>query len=71
VYWYNPKKRKIEDIPAPLLDTQALGMLSDHPNSKEFIEEYRRTRTTNDIVEALIITGEVFHWEHLRERPSE
>jgi len=71
VYWYNPKTRKVEDVPDPLLDTQAIELLSGHPNSNEFIEEYRRKRMTSDTVEALIIMGELFYWEHQRERLSE
>jgi len=46
-------------------------MLSGHPNSDEFIEEYRRKRMTGGIVEALISTGEFFCWEDLREQSPE
>ncbi len=45
-------------------------MLSGHPDSDRFIEEYRRIRGTHpDIVEALTLTGETFYWEHLEGQP--
>ena len=63
MYWFNPKIRKYEDVPAPLNDPQAIEMLSGHPNSDEFIEEYRRWRETAGIAAALIYTGETFQME--------
>jgi hypothetical protein len=71
MHWYNPTKRVEEDIPAPTSEAEAIGLLSWHPNSNEFIEEYRRQRVSRDIVEALISTGEFFYQEHRRERLSE
>jgi hypothetical protein len=40
MYWYNPTKRIMESVPAPLVDAQAIEMLSGHPDSDEFIEIY-------------------------------
>jgi hypothetical protein len=71
MHWYNPTKRVEEDVPAPVSEAQAIGMLSWHPNSDEFIEEYRRKRMSSGIVEALIFTGETFYQEHRRERLPE
>jgi hypothetical protein len=40
-------------------------MLSGHPDSDEFIEEYRRSRRkTHGIEKAMIITGELFYRQH-------
>lgn len=70
MHWYNPTTRTEEDVPAPMSDAQAIEMLSGHPNSDRFVEEYRRLRATQpDIVEALILTGETFYWEHRRGQP--
>jgi hypothetical protein len=69
--WYNPMCRVEEEVPAPMSEAQALELLSEHPNSGEFIEEYRRKRTSRDIVEALIHTGECFYWENQREQSPE
>jgi hypothetical protein len=44
VYWYNPKTREMEDISTPTSDTEAIEMLDGHPNSVEFIAEYRGLR---------------------------
>jgi hypothetical protein len=71
MHWYNPTIMVEEDIPAPMSEEEAIGLLSWHPNSDEFIEEYRRQRTSSDMVEALISTGEMFYQEHRRERLSE
>lgn len=71
IRWYNPKTRREEEVPAPMADAQAIEMLSGHPNSAEFIEEYRRKRMNGGIVEALISTGEFFCWEDLRKQSPE
>jgi hypothetical protein len=69
--WYNPKTRAEEEVPAPMSEAQAIEMLSGHPHSDRFIEEYRRIRGTHpDIVEALTLTGETFYWEHLEGQPT-
>ena len=68
--WYNPLRRAEEEVPAPMSDTQAIELLSGHPDSDEFIEEYRRWRATeSDVVRALILTGGAFYMEHRRGQP--
>jgi hypothetical protein len=65
MYWYNPTTRQDEDVPTPPNDARAIEMLSGHPDSEEFIEEYRRRRKTHGIEKAMIITGEAFFRNHL------
>jgi hypothetical protein len=68
--WYNPVRRVEEDVPVPMSEAQAIEMLSGHPGSDEFIEEYRRWRATEtDIVRALVLTGGAFYIEHQRGQP--
>ncbi len=68
--WYNPLRRVKEEVPAPMVDAQAIEMLSGHPDSDEFIEEYRRWRATeSDVVGALVLTGEAFYMEHQKRQP--
>jgi hypothetical protein len=63
--WYNPTRRVMEYVPAPLDDAQAIKRLSGHPGSARFINEYKRIRATHpDIAEALILTGARFYQEH-------
>ena len=51
-------------------DAQAIELLRGHPDSDEFIEEYRRWRATQpDVVRALILTGRAFYVEHQRGQP--
>ena len=70
MHWYNPKSRAQEDIPAPMSEAQAIEMLSGHPKSDRFIEEYRRLRAMHpNIVVALTLTGEMFYWEHKKGQP--
>ena len=64
MYWYNPTTRADEDIPTPPNDARAIEMLSGHPDSDEFIEEYRSRRKTHGIEKVMIITGEVFYRKH-------
>ena len=67
---YNPVRRVEEEVPAPMSDAQAIELLSGHPDSDEFIEEYRRWRATQpDVVRALILTGRAFYVEHQRGQP--
>ena len=68
MHWYNPTRCVYEEVPAPMSEAQAIEMLSGHPKSGEFIEEYQRKRMSSDIVEALIHTGEFFLWERQREQ---
>jgi hypothetical protein len=58
MHWYNPTTGKMENADWPETDAKAIDMLSRHSNSDEFIEEYRRWRSTHGIVEALIFTGQ-------------
>jgi hypothetical protein len=68
--WYNPTRRAQEEVPAPMSEAQAIGMLSGDPDSDEFIEEYRRWRATeSDVVGALVLTGEAFYMEHRKGQP--
>ena len=68
--WYNPVRRVVEEVPAPMSDAQAIELLSGHPDSDEFIEEYRRWRgTQSDVVRALILTGGAFYIAHRRGQP--
>jgi hypothetical protein len=70
MHWYNPLKMEEEDVPIPMSDAQAIEMLSGHPDSDRFIEEYRRlSATQQDRLEALSFTGETFYWEHRRAQP--
>ena len=65
--WYNPLRRAEEEVPAPMSDAQAIELLSGHPDSDEFVEEYRRWRATQtDVLRALILTGGAFYMEHQR-----
>jgi hypothetical protein len=52
-------------------EAQAIEMLSGHPRSDQFIEEYRRVRAKHkDTVKALIFTGETFYYdEHQKGQP--
>jgi len=65
MYCYNPTTRHDEDVPILLNDARAIEMLTGHPDSEEFIEEYRRRRKTHGIEKAMIITGEAFFRNHL------
>ena len=68
--WYNPTRRVEEEVPAPMSDPQAIELLSGHPDSDEFIEEYRRWRATeSDVVGALVLTGEAFYMVHRSGQP--
>jgi len=68
--WYNPVRRVEEEVSAPISDAKAIELLSGHPDSDEFIEEYRRWRATHsDVVRALILTGGAFYVEHQRGQP--
>jgi hypothetical protein len=68
--WYNPKTRAQEEVPASISEAQAIEMLSGHPKSDRFIEEYRRLRAMHpDIVVALTLTGDTFYWEHGKRQP--
>ena len=71
IRWYNPLRRVVEQVPAPVSDAQAIELLSGHLGSDEFIEEYRRWRATqSDVVRALILTGGAFYIEHQRSQST-
>jgi hypothetical protein len=62
MHWYNPVTKEEEDLPTPMLDAQAIEMLSGHPDSYRFIEEYRRLSARHpDIIDALTLTEETFY----------
>jgi hypothetical protein len=68
--WYNPVCRVEEELPTSISEAQAIELLRGHPDSDEFIEEYRRWHATQpDVVQALILTGEAFYMEHRRGQP--
>ena len=70
IRWYNPVRRVYEAVAAPMSDAQSIELLSGHPDSDEFIEEYRRWRATQtDVVRALILTGGAFYIQHRRRQP--
>ncbi len=72
MHWYNPTTKEEEEVPAPMSDAQAIEMLSGHPDSDRFIEEYRRRSATHpDTIDALTLTGETFYQEHRRGQPPE
>jgi hypothetical protein len=64
MYWYNLTTRHDEDVPTPPNDARAIEMLTGHPDSEEFIEEYSRRRKTHGIEKAMIIMGEAFFRNH-------
>ena len=70
MHWYNPLTMEEEDVPVPMSDAQAIEMLSGHPDSDRFIEEYRRLSAAHpDHMEALVFTGDTFYLEHRRGQP--
>jgi hypothetical protein len=70
MYWYNPKTREMEDISTPTSDTEAIEIIDGHPNSVEFIAEYRGLRTMHrSIAESLKCTGDTFRMVHREEHP--
>jgi len=69
MFWYNPTTRTMERVPAPIVESQAIELLSGHPDSDKYIEEYRSWRQTLGIAEALQLTGETFRALHRGEEP--
>ena len=70
MHWYNPTTREEEEVPAPMSGAQAIEMLSGHPDSDRFIEEYRRQSATHhNHVEELTLTGDTFYLEYRRGQP--
>ena len=67
VCWYNRTRRVEEKAPAAMSEAQAIEMFSVHQDSDRFIEEYRRMGAHRpDLVQVLILKGEVFYMEHQR-----
>src|SRR3954449_10313270 len=54
------KIRREEEVPTSISEAQAIEMLSGHPNSDMFVEEYGRRCTTGGIVEACDLHRRVF-----------
>jgi hypothetical protein len=70
MYWYNPKSRSAEDVPAPSTDEEALAMLSGDPNSGALVEHYVMLREEGMGVEqAIIFVGQHCRMWHLRYQP--
>ena len=71
MYWYNPRTRCSESIPAPARDEEALALLDDDLNTMAFSAEYERLRETGMGVEqALIFTGHKFRLKQLEFRAA-
>ena len=69
--WYNPVRRVEEELPTSISEAQAIELLRGHPDSDEFVEEYRRWRARQtDVVRALILTGGAYYIEDRRGQPS-
>ena len=61
MYWYNPKTRCTETVPAPATDREALALLGGDINTMAFAAEYERLRESGmGIEQALIFTGHEF-----------
>ena len=70
MHWYNPKIMRVEDVPAPSTDEEALEMFRGDTNSGAYITEYERLREGGMGVEqALIFVGHEFRLRHLRYQP--
>jgi hypothetical protein len=67
MYWYNPKTRSSERIPAPTTDEEAIEMLAGDPQSVTFVSEYARLRRSSgmEIESALILVGHEARLRHL------
>jgi hypothetical protein len=71
MYWYNPKTRCSETVPAPATDDEALTLLEGDINTMAFSTEYERLRETGmGIEQALIFTGHEFRLKHLEFRAA-
>ncbi len=70
MHWYNPKIMRVEDVPAPSTDEEALEMLRGDISSGAYITEYERLREEGMGVEqALVFVGHEFRLRHLRYQP--
>jgi hypothetical protein len=71
MYWYNPKTRCSETMPAPATDREALALLEGDINTMAFAAEYERLRDTGmGIEQALIFTGHEFRLKQLEFRAA-
>jgi len=71
MYWYNPKTRRSESIPAPTADEEAFDLLDGDLNTMAFVAEYERLREGGMGVEqALIFTGHEFRLKQLEFRAA-
>jgi hypothetical protein len=70
MHWYNPKIMRVEGVPAPSTEEEALEMLLGDVNSGAYITAYERRREEGMGVEqALIFVGHEFRLRHLRYQP--
>jgi hypothetical protein len=70
MHWYNPKIMRVEDVPAPSKDEEALKMLRGDTNSAAYISEYENLREEGmEVEQALIFVGHEFRLRHLRYQP--
>ena len=71
MYWYNPRTRCTEAIPAPATDEEALTLLEGNLNTMAFAVEYERLRERGmGIEQALIFTGHEFRLKQLEFRAA-
>ena len=71
MYWYNPRTRRTETIPAPATDEEALTLLEGNLNTTAFAVEYERLRESGmGIEQALIFTGHEFRLKQLEFRAA-
>jgi hypothetical protein len=71
MYWYNPKTRCTETIPAPTTDKEVLALLEGDLNTAAFVAEYERLRENGmGIDQALIFTGHEFRLKQLEFRAA-
>ena len=67
MYWYNPKTRSSERIPAPTTDEEAIEILAGDRQSVTFVSEYARLRRGSEmeIESALTLVGHEARLRHL------
>jgi hypothetical protein len=71
MYWYNPRTRCTETIPAPTTDEEASALFEGNVNTVAFVAEYERLRKGGMGVEqALIFTGHEFRLKQLEFRAA-
>jgi hypothetical protein len=71
MYWYNPRTRCSETLPAPATDEEALTLLEGNLNTMAFAVEYERLRGSGmGIEQALIFTGHEFRLKQLEFRAA-